>query len=101
MWIHKHKNWPDFTWDAEHLASRLAKIRHRQGRLLGRMENLGFELKQEASLNTLTNDMKKTRRKKKFRLANQKTILSLKMCTHCSYNTQDVCGGELHYHLWQ
>ena len=60
MWIHKHKNWPDFTWDAEHLASRLAKIRHRQGRLLGRMENLGFELKQEASLNTLTNDIVKS-----------------------------------------
>jgi hypothetical protein len=45
MWIHEYKNWPDFTWEAEALASKLADIRHRQGRLLGRMEGLGFELK--------------------------------------------------------
>lgn len=57
MWIHEHQNWPNFTWDAETLVSKLANIRHRQGRLLGRMEGLGFELKREASLNTLTNDV--------------------------------------------
>lgn len=60
MWIHEHQNWPDFTWDAEVLASKLADIRHRQGRLLGRMEGLGFELKREASLSTLTNDVVKS-----------------------------------------
>ncbi len=60
MWIHEHQNWPDFTWDAETLASKLADIRHRQGRLLGRMEGLGFELKREASLSTLTNDVVKS-----------------------------------------
>lgn len=60
MWIHKHKNWPNFTWDTEALASKLADIRHRQGRLLGRMEGLGFELKREASLSTLTNDVVKS-----------------------------------------
>lgn len=57
MWIHKHQNWPNFTWDVEALAFKLADIRHRQGRLLGRMESLGFELKREASLSTLTNDV--------------------------------------------
>ena len=60
MWIHEHQNWPNFTWDAEKLTSRLADVRHRQGRLLGRMEGLGFELKREASLNTLTNDVVKS-----------------------------------------
>jgi Fic family protein len=60
MWIHEHQNWPAFKWDAEALASKLADIRHRQGRLLGRMEGLGFELKREASLNTLTNDVVKS-----------------------------------------
>ena len=60
MWMYEHQNWPDFTWDAKALASRLADIRHRQGRLLGRMEGLGFELKREASLNTLTNDVVKS-----------------------------------------
>ena len=56
-WIHEQPNWPAFTWDAETLASRLADIRHRQGRLLGRMESLGFELRREASLETLTTEV--------------------------------------------
>lgn len=60
MWIHEHQDWPNFTWDAETLASKLADIRYRQGRLLGRMEGLGFELKREASLSTLTNDVVKS-----------------------------------------
>lgn len=60
MWIYEHQNWPNFTWDAETLVSKLADIRHRQGRLLGRMEGLGFELKREASLSTLTNDVVKS-----------------------------------------
>jgi Fic family protein len=60
MWIHEHQNWPNFTWDADALSAQLAHIRYRQGRLLGRMEGLGFELKQEASLSTLTNDIVKS-----------------------------------------
>lgn len=60
MWIHEHQNWPKFTWDAEALASKLADIRHRQGRLLGRMEGLGFPLRHEASLSTLTHDVVKS-----------------------------------------
>jgi Fic family protein len=60
MWIHEHSDWPTLTWDAETLAAKLAELRHRQGRLLGRMESLGFELKQEASLNMLTHDVVKS-----------------------------------------
>jgi len=60
MWIHEHQNWPNFTWDTESLASKLADIRHRQGRLLGRREGIGFELKREAILITLTNDVVKS-----------------------------------------
>ncbi len=60
MWVHQHQNWPNFTWDVETLTSKLADIRYRQGRLLGRMERLGFELKREASLITLTNDVVKS-----------------------------------------
>ncbi len=56
-WIHEQPDWPEFTWDAKALASRLADIRHRQGRLLGRMESLGFELRREASLETLTTEV--------------------------------------------
>jgi len=60
MWIHEHQDWPNFTWDIEALANKLADIRHRQGKLLGRMEGLGFTLKREASLSTLTNDVIKS-----------------------------------------
>jgi Fic family protein len=60
MWIHEYQNWPNFTWNAQTLFSKLADIRYRQGHLLGQMEGLGFELKQEASLNTLTNDVVKS-----------------------------------------
>jgi Fic family protein len=60
MWIYKHRNWPNFTWDTEKLASELTDIRYRQGRLLGRMEGLGFKLKREASLSVLTNDVVKS-----------------------------------------
>jgi len=60
MWIHEHQDWPTFAWDAEALASKLADLRHRQGRLLGRMEGLGFELKREASLSALTDDVVKS-----------------------------------------
>lgn len=60
MWVHQHNSWPNFTWDAENLASKLADIRYRQGRLLGRMEAMGFELKCEANLAMLTSDVIKS-----------------------------------------
>jgi Fic family protein len=60
MWIHEHQSWSNFTWDAGALTSKLADLRHQQGRLLGRMEGLGFQLRQEASLSVLTNDVVKS-----------------------------------------
>lgn len=60
MWIHEHQNWTHFTWDAGALAEKLAGIRYTQGRLLGRMEGLGFDLKREATLNILTRDVVKS-----------------------------------------
>jgi len=60
MWLHEYKNWTRFSWDTKKLAFKLSDVRHRQGLLIGKMKNLGFELKQEASLNTLTNDVIKS-----------------------------------------
>ena len=57
MWIHEYDNWTTFTWDSEAIGQKLAAVRHKQGRLLGRMEGLGFDIRQEASLDTLTNDV--------------------------------------------
>ncbi len=53
-WIHQTADWPAFSWNSEVLSPKLADIRHRQGRLLGRMESLGFDLRTEANLDTLT-----------------------------------------------
>lgn len=52
--------WPEFHWDELRLAQPLANLRHEQGRLLGRMESLGFALREEAFLQTLTQDVLKT-----------------------------------------
>jgi Fic family protein len=60
MYIHQSKDWPKFKWDQAKLAELLADVRHRQGRLLGRMEGLGFQLRGEATLTTLTQDVIKT-----------------------------------------
>ena len=59
-YIHHLPDWPRFHWDQETLAALLADIRHRQGRLLGRMEGLGFSLQKEAELATLTLDVLKS-----------------------------------------
>jgi Fic family protein len=59
-YIHAQKDWPNFHWNREKLAERLAAVRHEQGRLLGRMETLGFQLRQEAVLQTLTEDVLKS-----------------------------------------
>ena len=59
-YIHDEPGWPSFTWSAERLSQPLAGVRHRQGRLLGRMEALGFALSAQASLSMLTDDAVKS-----------------------------------------
>ncbi|HEX4999945.1 MAG TPA: Fic family protein [Terriglobia bacterium] len=60
LYIHELPDWPVFHWDRDAVAETLAEVRHRQGRLLGRMEGLGFQLKKEAALETMTIDVVKT-----------------------------------------
>src|SRR5438445_13863791 len=60
MYIHELDDWPRFDWHRERLAEPLADVRHRQGRLIGHMEALGFNLRQEAVLQTLTADVLKS-----------------------------------------
>ena len=60
MFIHELKAWPRFHWNRERLAEPLAAVRHQQGRLIGHMEALGFSLRQEAVLQTLTEDVLKS-----------------------------------------
>ncbi|MBV9575589.1 MAG: Fic family protein, partial [Gammaproteobacteria bacterium] len=49
-----------FKWDKEELSDLLAEVRYLQGKLLGSMSTLGFHLREEAMLETLTQDVLKT-----------------------------------------
>jgi Fic family protein len=59
-YIHELSDWPKFRWDEGRLATFLAAARHLQGRLVGQMEALGFKVREEAVLRTLTEDVLKS-----------------------------------------
>ncbi len=59
-YIHQKEEWPKFNWDEKKVSFLLAKTRNIQGRLIGKMESLGFDLQNEAVLNTLTLDVLKS-----------------------------------------
>jgi len=59
-YIHELPDWPRFRWDHQVLAAPLAAVRHHQGRLIGRMEGLGFQLRAEAVLKSLTEEVLKS-----------------------------------------
>ena len=59
-YIHQNENWPNFTWNSNEFVNLLSETRNLQGRLIGKMESLGFELRDEALLETLTLDVLKS-----------------------------------------
>jgi Fic family protein len=59
-YIHERTGWPGFRWDHARVSPRLVDVRHRQGRLIGRMEGLGFQLRAEAVLDSLTEEVLKS-----------------------------------------
>ena len=60
VFIHQLDDWPNFRWDSDGFISLLSECRNLQGRLVGRMESLGFDLRNEALLDTLTLDVLKS-----------------------------------------
>jgi Fic family protein len=59
-YIHDLPAWPRFHFDPQRLSGRLVEVRHRQGRLMGRMESLGFSLRTEAVLQSLIEEVLKS-----------------------------------------
>ena len=59
-YVHGSLEWPRLTWDAGEVGGLLARVRHQQGRLLGRMESMGFEVRSESNLAMLVRDVMKT-----------------------------------------
>lgn len=60
MYLWENSQWPALTWNERDLSRLLARVSREQGRLLGKMEALGFELRSEAHLHTLTEDVMKS-----------------------------------------
>ncbi|MYA80295.1 MAG: DUF4172 domain-containing protein, partial [Acidobacteriia bacterium] len=58
-YIHELPNWPRFTWNQGEVSRPLAAVRHQQGRLIGRMESLGFGLRQPAVQASVPDDVVK------------------------------------------
>lgn len=57
MYIWQHKDFPKFHWDERKVANRLIDIRYQQGKLLGIMSMLGFDVKNNAILDSMTEDI--------------------------------------------
>lgn len=56
-YVHEHPDWPHFRWDDRVLSPLLASVRHQQGLLLGRMEQVGFPLRAQANLGNLSTEI--------------------------------------------
>ncbi|QKJ29243.1 Fic family protein [Mucilaginibacter mali] len=60
MYIHQSINWPNFKWKAEVILPVLGEVRHREGRIIGQMNALGFKIRESTLLDTLTRDVTKS-----------------------------------------
>jgi Fic family protein len=60
MYIYNNTNWPVFHWDNNKLIPLLSYVRNQQGRLIGKMGALGFELRNKANLEILTIEIMKS-----------------------------------------
>lgn len=59
-YIWQLSDWPHWAYDAQRLAPLLARVHQAQGHLSGRMRDLGMDLREEAALRVLTEDVLKT-----------------------------------------
>ncbi|MEM6394767.1 MAG: Fic family protein [Bacteroidota bacterium] len=60
MYIHQLKGWPHFSWNDEQLMPLLGEVRKLQGYLIGKMESIGLDIRDEANLETVTAEIVKT-----------------------------------------
>jgi Fic family protein len=60
MYLYNDQNWPIFKWNSDQLMPLLSYVRNKQGKLIGKMGALGFELRNEANLEILTQEIIKS-----------------------------------------
>ncbi len=59
-YIYEYSQWPEFTWDDKQISAILGKVRYLQGKIFGQMSSLGFSIREESILATLTLDVLKS-----------------------------------------
>ena len=57
FWIWQYAEWPHFCWSNDSIINPLARVREKQGRLLGLMDSLGFDTQSASSLEVMTEDV--------------------------------------------
>jgi Fic family protein len=57
MYIHQTTEWPNFTWDRASIGEKLIKVNKAAGFLQGRLSAIGFDVQQQAAVETLTHDI--------------------------------------------
>ena len=57
MYIHQTPEWPNFTWDRTCIGEKLIKVNKAAGFLEGRLSATGFDMQQQAAVETLTHDI--------------------------------------------
>lgn len=60
MYIYQKTDWPAFTWNSDAILPVLSIVRNKQGRLLGKIGSLGFDLRNQANLEILTTEVLKS-----------------------------------------
>ena len=57
LYIWQNVDWPNFVWDETKVATLLNSVQERQGRLLGMLSVLGFDMQRKAALESITEDV--------------------------------------------
>ena len=60
VYIWQQQDWPHWRYEAQRLMGLLGQVHRAQGNLLGRMQTLGLGLREQATLQVLTEDVVKT-----------------------------------------
>lgn len=57
MYLHERENWTNFIWDDRVIAPLLGDVRFAQGKLLGRLEDVGFDLSRVIEMSSLSEEI--------------------------------------------
>lgn len=57
MYIHERENWTQFRWDEQQILPLVADVRLSQGKLLGRISDLGFSLDSELEVDAIAKEV--------------------------------------------